>query len=202
MAKFSSNANTSATTKVPPFLVSCGYIPCRSFDPDVDLTVLSTWEQLANLKAKLIADCMQEVWDFTHAEMAKSQQAQVKVANRHRKSSPEYKVGDLVWLSTKNIHTEKPSKKLDHKKIGPYKITELVELSYWLNLPASMRIHDVLHLGFLRPATKDLLPGQHNDPRHQWLWMTRRSEKLTIFLMLRSMANGWNCSQLLQTEPH
>ena len=82
MAEFSSNANISATTKVAPFLASCGYIPCMSFDP-VDLTAWSTRKRLANAKAKSIADCMQEVWEFTRGEMAKAQQAQTKAANKH-----------------------------------------------------------------------------------------------------------------------
>ena len=72
MAKFSSNSNTSATMKIPPFLASRGYISCMSFDP-VDLTALSTREQLANAKARSITDWMQKVWEFTCAEMAKSQ---------------------------------------------------------------------------------------------------------------------------------
>ena len=88
MAKFSSNTNTSATTKVPLFLVSRGNIPCMSFEP-VDLTALSTRERLANAKATSIADRMQEVWDFTRAKMAKSQQAQMKATNKHQKTSPE-----------------------------------------------------------------------------------------------------------------
>ena len=54
-------------------------------------------------------------------------------------------------------------KKLDHKKIGPYRITGLVGSSYWLDLPASMRIHDVFHPSFFRQTAKDPLPGQHND---------------------------------------
>ena len=95
MAEFSSNANTSATTKLLPFLASRGYILRMSFDP-VDLTASSTRERLANAKAKSIADRMQEVWEFTRGEIAKSQQAQMKAANRHRKPSPEYEVGDLV----------------------------------------------------------------------------------------------------------
>lgn len=44
-----------------------------SFDL-VNLIALSTRKQLVNAKAKLIADCMQEVYEFICAEMAKSQQ--------------------------------------------------------------------------------------------------------------------------------
>ena len=59
--------------------------------------------------------------------MAWSQEIQVKAADRHQKSvEDEYKVGDNVWLSTKNIKTEKLSKKLDHKMVGPFKIKALV----------------------------------------------------------------------------
>ena len=60
--------------------------------------------------------------------MAQSQEKYTKAADRHQKSV-EYKVGNSVWLSTKNIRTERPSKKLDHKIVGPFKIKALVGLS-------------------------------------------------------------------------
>ena len=189
MAKLSSNANTSATTKIAPFLAFCGYIPRMSFKP-VDLTALSTRKQLANTKTKLIANRMQEVWKFKHAKMAKSQQAQVKAANKNWKVNLEYKIGDLVWLSIKNIHTERLSKKLDHKKISPYKVIELVELSYQLELLESMSIHNVFYPSLLRPAAKDPISGQHNDPPSPVVVNEKKSERSTIFLMPRNMGDG------------
>ena len=97
--------------------------------------------------------------------MARSQERQAETADRYQKSvKNEYKVGDKVWLSTRNIKTKRPSKKLDHKMIGPYKIKQLVGSSCQLDLPTSMKIHDVFHPNLLQKTSTDLLPGQHNDP--------------------------------------
>ena len=69
-----------------------------------------------------------------------------------------------MWLSTKNIRTERLSKKLDHKMVGPFKIKALVGLSCQLELLTSMKIHDVFYPSLLQKASADSLPGQHNDP--------------------------------------
>ena len=162
IAEFAANANPSSTTKIPPFQATRGYVPRMSFDP-VDLSEELTREQLANTKAWSIASDMEEVWKFVREEMARSQEKYTEAADRYRKSV-EYKVGDSVWLSTKNIKTERPSKKLDHKMVGPFKIKALVGSLCRLELPTSMKIHDVFHPSLLRKASADPLPGQHNDP--------------------------------------
>ena len=147
MAKFAANANPLATTKIPPFQATRGYVPRMSFDP-VDLLEELTRERLANTKARSIAADIEEVWKFVRNEMAQSQEQQAEAADRYQKSV-EYKVGDNVWLWTKNIKTERPLKKLDHKMVGPFQIKALVGSSCRLDLPTSMRIHDVFHPSLL-----------------------------------------------------
>jgi hypothetical protein len=57
---------------------------------------------------------MGEIWEFACENI---RMAQAEFANRRRKDVV-FNEGDLVWLSTKNLKTERPSKKLDHKMIG------------------------------------------------------------------------------------
>ena len=72
MEKFSVNADISVTTKVPPFLATRGYNSRMSLNP-VDLSADSTREKIANSIATLIANCMEEVWDFMQEEVMKLQ---------------------------------------------------------------------------------------------------------------------------------
>ena len=158
MGEFSANANISATIKVPPFLATKGYNPRMSFDP-VDFSANSTREKIANSTARSIANRMEEVQDFMREKMTKLQAKQVVTANCHCKEPTMYEIRDKVFLSTKNIRTEKPSKKLNDKNIGPFKIKKLVGSSYQLELPHTMKIHDIFHPNLLRKIANNPLPG-------------------------------------------
>ena len=59
--------------------------------------------------------------------MEEAQAALVKAAddmarfyNAHQCKAPKYNVGNKVWLSSENIRTVHPTKKLDYKWLGPY----------------------------------------------------------------------------------
>ena len=74
---------------------------------------------------------------------------------------PEFKVGDQVWLDSRNLRTDRPAAKLDYKKIGPFRITEQVgSRAFRLELPHHMRIHPVFHVRLLEKYRVDDIPGR------------------------------------------
>jgi Chromo (CHRromatin Organisation MOdifier) domain len=59
--------------------------------------------------------------------------------------------GDQVWLEAKNFKA-KGAKKLMPRRYGPFKITKKISpVAYQLNLPQSMKIHNVFHIDLLSP---------------------------------------------------
>ena len=64
----------------------------------------------------------------------------------------------------KHYKSDRPSKKLDNQMIGPFRITEQVGHAYRLDLPSTMKIHDVFSPDKLRKAANDPLPGQVQEP--------------------------------------
>ncbi len=81
---------------------------------------------------------------------------QRKYADRRTKPR-EFEVGDMVWLSGKNIRTKHPSKKLDHRFYRPYPVVEQIGTqAYRLKLSQQVgSIHDVFHVSLLEPYVSD-----------------------------------------------
>ena len=84
-------------------------------------------------------------------------------ANKHRRE-PDFAVGDMVWVITKNWKTERPSRKLDYQMAGPYAVLEKIGNSYKVKLPDSIKVHPIFSPDKLRKAANDPLPGQKNEP--------------------------------------
>ncbi|SLM35309.1 reverse transcriptase domain protein [Lasallia pustulata] len=83
-----------------------------------------------------------------------AQKAKVKAEDlANRKKGPSLEEGDKVYLLQRNIRTDRPVKKLDHTKLGPFRIKKAFGPDvYKLELPKSMKIHPVFHITVLEPA--------------------------------------------------
>uniref|UniRef100_A0A8C5N3N2 Gypsy retrotransposon integrase-like protein 1 n=1 Tax=Leptobrachium leishanense TaxID=445787 RepID=A0A8C5N3N2_9ANUR len=73
-------------------------------------------------------------------------------ADKKRRMSPVYQVGDQVWLSTCHIRLQVPTMILAPHFIGPYRVLRRINpVSYRLALPPAFHIRNVFHVSVLKP---------------------------------------------------
>ena len=74
-----------------------------------------------------------------------------KYTNHSRRETEEWKRGDRVLLSTKDlVFKERPVRKLTERYVGPYEKEEVVSSdAVKLRLPMSMRIHPVVNVSWI-----------------------------------------------------
>ena len=163
LAEFATNNHASETTGVSPFFALYGYDPKWFCD-----TSPAAPNDVDDQRAQAVASKMEEIHGHLQAEMNRAQAKHQEGANRHRLPAPHFRPGDKVYLDARNIRTQRPSRKLDHRRLGPFPILEDPRLTtpyaYRLDLPASMRIHPVFHVSLLEPAADDPYPGQLQPP--------------------------------------
>ena len=129
-----------------------------SFDP-IEIE-RSARERMLKQKAKNIHQRMKKIWMFANEQFDRTKINQKKYINKHRKKAPNYEVKDNVWLSTKNLKTARPSKKLDDKLIGPFRVLHVKNNNVKLKLSKSMKIHDNFHVFLFQKDSIDPLSKQ------------------------------------------
>jgi len=162
MAEFADNNATSSGTSMTPFFANKGFHPRMSFSPD-DTAYTTARGRIGAARAEDITGTMQNILEVMKDNSKRAQEAMSRQANKRRKTV-EYQVGDKVFLSSRNITTDRPTKKLEDKMLGPFPITKKIGTSYKLEVPASMKVHDVFHPNLLRADPGDPLPDQIQEP--------------------------------------
>ena len=77
------------------------------------------------------------------------------------KDPPVFQVNQKVWLDSRNLHVNVPSKKLAPRRYGPFTIKEKISpVAYHINLPAHMHIHDMFHIDLLSPFNETEVYGE------------------------------------------
>jgi len=149
LAEFTYNNTVNTSTQMTPFFANHGHHPLfdlsvirESVVPSAESRIL----QLKTIREDLIANLTSAQESYTH------------YANRSRLPTPDLRIGDLVYLDRRHIKTSRPSSKLDYKKLGPFKISHIINpVTFKLKLPPSMKIHPVFHVSLLEPKTRDII---------------------------------------------
>ena len=100
--------------------------------------------------AEKVVERMRKIQEEAKAALGKAQEEIKKFANRKRREKKEYRVGDLVLLSTKDLKWQmkgRRSEKLTKHFVGPYKVKGIVSSNMIeLELPKSIKIHPVVNV--------------------------------------------------------
>jgi transposase InsO family protein len=157
LAEFTYNNTEHSSTKTTPFFANFG------FHPKFSVTVPRVTKD--NIPCP---DHIKALLDI-HSEMKFNIQSANERHARHFDTKaiaqPDFSVGDKVWLDARNLRTERPAKKLDYKRVGPFQILEKVGTrSYRLDLPSTMKIHPIFHVGLLERFRQDTIPGRTPKP--------------------------------------
>ena len=159
LAEFALNNALNESTGMTPFFANYGYHPRIGFEP-----VLPSRHPAARDSEGFVTK-MKAIYEYLRSEIYLSQARYEEQANKKRTPARKYYEGQFVWLDARNIKTARPTKKLDWKRLGPFRIEKVISpYAYRLELPASMRVHPVFHVSLLQPAADDPVPGQRQDP--------------------------------------
>jgi transposase InsO family protein len=153
----------SSLGMMSPFEVLYGYPPRTSFDWTAPSDPTTANEELSQQRAREVASRMHDAIEKGKEFIRAAQEKKERDVNTHRRPV-DFDVEDRVWVSTKPWKTLRPSRKLDHQMAGPFKILERIGHSYRVELPDSIKVHNVFPADRLRKAANDPLPGQVNEP--------------------------------------
>jgi len=139
MAQLALNAKVSNTTKVTSFFANYG--------KEFNLFEEERKHLLAQLAIERIATLKK-----VHDNISKMQEKLTKYQNKKRKTTPQLKKGDKVYLLTKNLKTRRPSKKLNYVKVESFLVKEAKEpINYKLDLPKDAKVFLVFYISLLEP---------------------------------------------------
>jgi len=119
-AEFAYNNKAHSSTKTSPFKTNYGQDPRMGFE----VRKKGKYEGAEKFVVKI-----KEIQEEAKAALEKAQEEMKKYADRKRAEVDEYKVGDLVMLSTKDLKyqmTGRRTEKLTERFVGPYKIKKII----------------------------------------------------------------------------
>lgn len=173
MAEFTFNNTPNTSTKLSPFFAWQGFHPrANSFTAPSRVPTADAFVEL-----------LEDIQVLLACSLRSAKLAQARVYDQHSKPSPVYKSGDLVWLTRRFIPSQRPSLKLDFRRVGPFVVDRMVGLNaVRLRLGDTFsRLHPVFNISLISPFIDPRVAGRANTtapdpgssiPIHQWRHVT------------------------------
>ena len=166
-AEFAYNNKVHSSTKTPLFKANYRQDPRMGFK-------VRKKERYEGAEKFIIK--MKEIQEKAKAALEKTQEEMKKYANRKRGEVNEYKVGDLVMLSTKDLKYQmvgRRTEKLMERFVGSYKVKKIISANVVeLELPSTIRIYPVVNISRIyryieqvKGQRKELTSFSHNQRR-------------------------------------
>ncbi|QRW21158.1 Retrotransposable element Tf2 protein [Rhizoctonia solani] len=152
MAEFAYNNAVHSSTGKTPFKALYGWEP--TLTPSNVPTDVPEADDLAQT--------MEAQWKEVESALRQSKQ---RMTAGKDGSPTEFKIGEEAWLDAKNVNLKTLSPKLTEQRLGPFKVIEKIsDRAYRLELPPTMRIHNVFYIGLLSKVKRDKKRAFENHP--------------------------------------
>jgi hypothetical protein len=155
--EFTYNNQEHSATKCSPFFANYGKHLNEGTNQNLQVKSQSAIE---------LAEQMRGVHEEVRAAISHAQRLMKTQYDKQRKDSRDYQQGDRVWIDGKEITTDRPMKKLDDRRYGPFLVEQKIgEAAYLLRLPAMWKgIYPVINEGRLSPYTVPTSSLQKQPP--------------------------------------
>jgi len=141
MAEFAYNNKVHTGTKVSSFKVNNGQDPRIGFE----IRKKGKYKEVEKFAKR-----MRSVQEEAKAVLQKVQEEMKRYVNRERGEVEEYRVSDLVLLSTKDLKYQMVGRQIEKFTecfVGPYRVKVIISSNaIELDLPSTVRIHPVINV--------------------------------------------------------
>src|ERR1700733_6830504 len=132
---------------------------------------------------------MKKVHENAAAALQIANEQSKRQHDKHTRPVTEYQPGDQVYVEATNIKSKCPSKKLDDKQFGPFKVLEKVgESAYRLELPTLWKGK--------QPIFNEMYLSKYHLPRYQ---RQQRPPPLPL-VELEDGEQAWDVKEIMDSK--
>ena len=178
-AEFAYNNKAHSSTKISPFKANYRQDPRMGFK----MRRKGKYKGAEKFMTK-----MKEIQEEAKAALGKAQEEMKKYTDRKRGEVNEYKVGDLVMLSTQDLKYQMASRrteKLMERFVGPYKVKKIISANtVELELPSTIRIYPVVNISRI----------------HRYIGQVKGQKKEQLALVIIEGEEKWEVKRILNKQ--